>query len=331
MGGVMVLVIALIGLVVVLALVGGAQGRSITTGSGVEFREVTIRGEASWAKVACIPVSGLIIGSPMPGTELTPTAIFSEQLRMAREDQAVVAVLLYIDSPGGSITAADIMYEEIKRFRTETGKPVVACLMDVAASGGYYVAAGCDAIVAHPTTVTGSIGVLVSSYDASGLLEKIGIEDRSVASGEYKQMLSYTTRRTEQERARDMALLRAIVMAMKDRFVTVVDEGRKDLNREQVEALADGRIFTAQQALDHKLIDAIGYEHDAVAGVAKLAKKTNVRLVQYQRPPSVRDLLFGRVQAPEIRLELGDSLLLTRSPMPMYLWSPGAGGPHTAP
>ena len=316
------LFLAVVALAVIGAAVGSAGLGGMQRADGVaQLREVTISGRSGWPKVVCVSVQGIILGSSMPGMEYSPAALFTEELRLARENKRVVGVLIYVDSPGGGITASDIMYEELRRFRKETGKPVVVCIMDVAASGGYYVAAGADVIVAHPTTITGSIGVIMSSYDASELLKKIGIKDESIASGEYKDLLSPTAGKEPDQKAKEQAMVRTMIMQMRERFVDVVAEGRSDLSREEVDKLADGRIFTAQQALDNGLIDKIGYQKDAIAEVKKLSGEADVQLVHYRRPPSLADLFGSMVKAPEIRLDLGNGL--PAGPKPMFLWRPG--------
>src|SRR5262245_21916558 len=138
------------------------------------LEETTVTGADGWLcrdKIAIIEVSGLIMNarsSGLLGGGDNPVSLFRERLNAAAEDKRVKAVVLRINSPGGAVTASDIMYRDLLKFREKTGKPVIACLMDVAASGGFYVAMGCDWVIAHPTTVTGSIGVIMNMYNASG-------------------------------------------------------------------------------------------------------------------------------------------------------------------
>src|SRR5262249_45844199 len=150
---------------------------------------------------------------------------------------------LRINSPGGGVTASDIMYHDLMRFRHTTGKPVVACMMDVAASGGYYLAMACDLVYAHPTTVTGSIGVIMSLYNASGLCEKLGVSSNPIKSGPNKDIGNPGRPMTEQERA----ILQGVVNGFYVQFVHVVVEGRH-MPEERVRELADGRVYTGIEA-----------------------------------------------------------------------------------
>jgi len=316
------LCLVVVGMVLLVVVVGAAGLESVRYADGrIRMREVSLGGRRGALKVVCIPVSGMIVGNSMPDMELSPAAVFTERLRRAAADDRVAGVLLYVESPGGEITAADIMLEELKRFRQKTHRPVVACLMDVAASGGYYVACGSDVIVAHPTTITGSIGVILLHFDATRLLDKIGVKDESITSGTFKDMLSPTAEKSEEQKARERAVAQDIVMQLRDRFVQVVAEGRTGLTREQVDKLADGRIFTAQQALDNKLIDLIGYQEDAIDEAKKRVGTADIQLVYYELPPTFADLFGSLVKAPEVKLDLKGSIPV--GPRPMYLWQPG--------
>src|SRR5262249_22941878 len=163
-----------------------------------------------------------------------------------------------INSPGGAVTASDILYQDLVRFRAETGKPVIACMMDVAASGGYYVAMGCDRIYAHPTTVTGSIGVIMSLYNATGLFHMLGVKSDPIKSGPNKDIGNPGRPMTEEERA----ILQQMVGSFYDQFVQVVVRGRPELPEERIRALADGRVYTGLDAKKLGLVDEIGYLDD---------------------------------------------------------------------
>src|SRR5262249_55548945 len=163
----------------VLTLTGCFNGLIITpTHVGGPVSETVIADAQTWLcrnKVAIIDVEGLLLNarsSGLLGSGDNPVSLFRERLEAAADDPRVQAVVLRINSPGGAVTASDIMYEDLLHFRRDTKKPVVACMMDVAASGAYYLAMGCDVVYAHPTTVTGSIGVIMSLYNASGLLTR---------------------------------------------------------------------------------------------------------------------------------------------------------------
>jgi len=194
---------------------------------------------------------------------------------LARENIRPAALLVRINSPGGSITASDIVYHQIRAYKERLGIPVVVLMMDMAASGGYYIAMAGDTVVAHPTTITGSIGVLLPSVNIAGLMEKFGVQDNSITSGPYKDLFSFTRPRpAEHDR-----ILRDIVAEMHGRFVTVVREGRQERLQQPAEQLADGRIYTAVQAQRVGLIDKVGYFDDALAEVRRATGLSSFRLI----------------------------------------------------
>src|SRR5262249_17873578 len=163
---------------------------------------------------------GVILNSKLGGLLTSgdnPVSLFRERLQAAAEDKHVKAVVLRINSPGGGVTASDIMYQDLVSFRKETGKPVVACMMDVAASGGFYLAMGSDLVFAHPTTVTGSIGVIMSLYDASGLFSLIGVASNPIKSGPNKDIGNPARPMTEEQRA----ILQSMIDQFYGQFVKV--------------------------------------------------------------------------------------------------------------
>jgi protease-4 len=280
-------------------------------------------------KVAIIDVHGLLANtrsSGLFGDGENPVSLFREKLDKAAADDTVKAVVLRINSPGGGVTASDIMHAELLAFRAKTHKPVVACLMDVAASGGYYLATACDAIHAHPTTVTGSIGVIMSLYNAEGLCAKLGIESDPIKSGPNKDLANPARRLTAEERA----LLQAMVNHFHDRFVAVIVEGR-GLPEEHVRALADGRIYSAQEAKELKLIDEVGYLRDAITHAKTLAGIRDAKVIAYERDPGGNGTIYaGLPRVPSeitVRLDVPglDALGLNQPPgaVFLYLWQPG--------
>ncbi len=240
-------------------------------------------------KVVRIPLRGAIFlgdgggwRSGEAGADLALRAI-----RRATLDTEAAGILLEIDSGGGGMTASDILYEALQRFRrADTNRVIVVHMGNVAASGAYYISLAGDRIVAHPTTVTGSIGVILSSVNLSDLARRLGIRDDSVISGEGKLALNPLTEMTPEQRA----LLQRLVDSLHQRFVGLVATQR-NLERERVEALSDGRIFLADEALNEGLIDRIGYLEDAQAEVAELLGVEQVRFVRYSQRASLADLL----------------------------------------
>jgi protease-4 len=279
-------------------------------------------GRLCYDKVAILDVEGLILNarkSGLLGDGENPVALFRERLDAAACDRHVKAVVLRINSPGGAVTASDIMYQDLVRFREKTHKPVVACLMDVAASGAYYLAAGADTVYAHPTTVTGSIGVIMSLYNASGLFEKIGLTSNPIKSGPNKDLGNPGRPMTEAERA----ILQGVVDGFYARFVEVVARGRR-LPEERVRALADGRIYSGVEAKELGLVDDVGHLEDALAAAKELAGIKDAAVVAYDRGDGYRGSIYSGVKIPsEINVKLQvPGLGGAPGAAFMYLWQP---------
>ncbi|MBI5810044.1 MAG: signal peptide peptidase SppA, partial [Deltaproteobacteria bacterium] len=248
-------------------------------------------------KVLLIEVSGIITDvekGGLIGLETSPnlTARIKEELSLASSDDDIKALILKIDTPGGSVTASDIIAHEIKEFRKKKGArfPVVAALMGVAASGGYYIAASADKIVAHPTTVTGSIGVIAYGVNASGLMEKVGLTDQTIKSGDKKDAGSPLRQMTPEERR----IIQSVIDAMYERFLDVILETRGAFfKRDELQAIADGRVYTARQARDLKLVDMIGYMDDVVALSKEMAGIKEAAIVTYAQPGAYRNNIYS--------------------------------------
>lgn len=246
-------------------------------------------------KIAVIDISGTIISSE---------GFVKDQLDRVRDDDDVVAVVLRIDSPGGTVTGSDYIYHHVRKLAEERELPVVVSMGSMCASGGYYIAMAAGAqenvIFAEPTTWTGSIGVVIPHYDLSGLLAEYQVKDDSIASHEYKLMGSPTRQLSPEERAEERELLQELVNISFERFKELVAAGRPQLaqDAEAFERATTGRIFTAQQALDLGLVDQIGFVEEALARAAELAGKdtANVRAIEYEQPNTLGSLLG--VQAP---------------------------------
>ncbi|MGI5838867.1 MAG: signal peptide peptidase SppA [bacterium] len=235
-------------------------------------------GAAAGRTVGVIYIEGMILGGP-GGSSLLGGAVAGSdtviaQLKQAREDPAVRAVVLRINSPGGSSAAAQEIGVEVGRLR-EAGKTVVASMGDTAASGGYWVAALADKIVANPSTTTGSIGVIIQYSNYEELYRKAGIEMHVIKSGPHKDMGSAAREMTEAEKE----LLQAMVDDVYEQFVDVVAAGR-GMEPARVREIADGRILTGRQALDLGLVDTLGNFYDAIdeaAAAAGLGERYTVR------------------------------------------------------
>lgn len=293
------------------------------------YTETLVRA-GSGGKVALIDVTGVISNEPPPrfllgGSSESMMKKVVDQLQLAGSDPDVTAVVLAIDSPGGSVTASDILYREVRRLR-DRGKVVVASLMDTAASGGLYLAVGCDRIVAHPTTLTGSIGVILQTYDLSGLLDKVGVKVTPIKSAARKDIVSPFRPMTDKERE----ILKEMVDELYEVFLARILEGRPKLTMPALKRIADGRVFSGTKAKSYGLVDDIGYLDDALALAGKLGGAPGASVVRYHRPAEAIDSIYSRRAAGE-RSELDLGLALARVLGPVrpglyYLWAPGNAG-----
>ncbi|TAN60551.1 signal peptide peptidase SppA [bacterium] len=291
--------------------------------------EKTIGGRGA-NKILVISVSGLITDDDKKGglgiTEKPNMAAqFKEELELAGKDDDIRAIILKINTPGGSVTTCDVMHHELVNFKkSHRHIPVVAELMDTAASGGYYIAVGADKIIAHPTTITGSIGVIAYNINATGLMEKVGIVNQTIKSGDKKDIGSPLKQMSDDERK----ILQSVIDSMYERFLTVITEGRADLTGMDPVALkkiADGRIYTAEQALKLKLIDKTGYMDDAVEYVKGLAGIKEARLITYAPERSYKNNIYSLAgeQAKINLINIDGSALTGKFGMSfMYLWMP---------
>jgi len=280
------------------------------TGQRGLLTEEVIREGPARTKIAMISVEGLIYGNV--------SSDVYRQLKAARRDKHVKGVIVRVNSPGGTISASDQIYKEISKFREEEKKPVVAFMQGVAASGGYYTSVACEKIIAEPTTITGSIGVISWYFVVQELLEdKLGVLPVVVKSGQKKDWPSSFRAPTPEEiqYMRDKLITPAL-----DRFVEIVAEGRKaSLTLDDVRRLADGGIFGAQEALEEKLIDKIGYLDEAIELTKSLAGIDKARVVQYRKPFSLTDFLSYR-KSNLLKIDR-TTLYELGTPQILYLWS----------
>lgn len=264
-------------------------------------------GKGGAGKVALIYVDGVIVGGRGNGTNLLGegggTDAIMKQLRAAREDPSVRAVVLRINSPGGSAPAAQEVGEEIAKVR-QAGKVVVASMGDTAASGGYWLAAMTDKIYANPATLTGSIGVYIPYTNLQELYRKIGISQEKFKSGPHKDILSPDRPMTPEERA----IVQGMVDDIYDQFIDVVAQGRK-MDPARVRELADGRVYTGRQAKDLGLVDELGGLDDAIQGAAQLAGLPGKPEIKEYARPNPWQAMLGLSDRADVRQTL---LLLLR-------------------
>jgi protease-4 len=277
------------------------------------------------SKVLLVELSGLISSQDSGGFLEHPNMVahLKEELTRAAEDTSIKALVVRINSPGGTVTASDVLYHELRVFKEQRKIPIVASIVDLGASGGYYVAVAADTIVAHPSSVTGSLGVIMLTVNARGLLEKVGVETTAVTSGPKKDMGSPFRPMTEEERA----IFQGVIDSFYQRFLNVVQEGRRNLTADQVRKLADGRIYSGEQAKELGLVDTVGYLDDAIEVAKKKAGLAEARVVVYKRPGDYVNNIYSRWLggggglAGLTNLDLM-ALIRGGTPQFMYLWMP---------
>jgi protease IV len=289
-----------------------------------KLRETVVEGEGR-SKIALIEIEGVLREVARPtrlglGEHESPVARVRAQLDKAAEDDAVKAVVLRIHSPGGTATASDIIHGEIQRFKAKKPVPVVAQLMGIATSGAYYAAMAADSVYAQPTTVTGSIGVIFTGVNVAGFMEKLGLADQTITTGPYKDVGSPLRRMTPEERA----LVQSVINDLYQRFVVVVETGRRQLTSGRVAELADGRIYSAPQALANGLIDGISDLPSTLAEARRRAGLEEARVVTYHRRREWRENLYTLPPgAGTPALDPTNLLDLLPTPTFAYLWWPG--------
>lgn len=274
-------------------------------------------------RIALINIDGYIGQYGARGFRSLSTSVadVKQKLEMARNDGSVKAVLLRVHSPGGEVTASDMIYNELMRFRRETGKPVVVYMMGLAASGGYYVSLAGDNLIAHPTCLTGSVGVIMEFMDIEGLMKTFGIRAEAVKSGEMKNMGSPFRGLNPKEKD----VLQAINTQMFDRFLGLVEK-RRHLKPEAVATIRDGRILTGLQARDLGLVDSVGCMDDALTMAKALARIPSANVIAYRPYRSFNRNTFasyaGEVPQPQAVGDLVRMLAGRSNPGFLYLWQP---------
>lgn len=295
----------------------------------VPLREVVVEGEGQ-PKILLLNISGFISEKARGGTilnpEKTPSPIVHvrEALQKAGQDDEIAGVIININSPGGTVTASDIIYHEIVNFKQNNQVPVYACITGMGTSGGYYVAAATDKIIAHPTAITGSIGVIALKFNVKALLDNIGIENETIKSGDKKDLFSPFRPSTPEERE----IMQGIINHLHGRFVNAIFAQRKDIiTKEQIEKLGDGRIYTAAQALELKLIDHIEYLDDAVNRMKKSLDIEEARIITYSRSGDYPGTIYSAYTSNKSSiLDLLSGQTNSISPLSgvefLYLWKP---------
>ncbi|QOV87812.1 signal peptide peptidase SppA [Humisphaera borealis] len=325
---------------VLLGLLAGGCGAPsflvtpVANSNSLDEREVQSGGWGG-GKIAIVEVEGMLInargGGFLAPTE-NPVSKFAQQLEAAQRDSSVKAVVLRINSPGGTVTASDTMYELLRKFRKDTGKPIVASTQEVAASGGYYVACAADTIVVQPTSVVGSIGVIFESVTFKGTLDKIGVTATSIKSGYLKDIGSPWKLLQDDERG----IMQQLVDEYFARFVAVVKQHRRvtesvagDLNdykKTSYTGVYSGRVFSGAKAVELGLADQTGLLSDAIDIARKLSKSPKASAVMYSRPYGYGGSIYASSPSPPppsgvVQLSLPEQAGLLPTGF-YYLWRP---------
>jgi protease-4 len=275
----------------VLWLVAGIMGTVILM--NLFFPDIDLSTED---RIALIRIEGVIVDSQATVGEL----------KKFGENPSIKAIVLRIDTPGGGVGPSQEIHDAVKRVRNKSNKAVIASMGSVAASGGYYIAAATDRIMANPGTLTGSIGVIMETANLEGLLQKIGVEGVIIKSGKYKDVGSPLRKMSAEERG----LLQAVMDDVHKQFIEAVAEGRS-LELRAAQVLADGRIFTGRQAKEAKLVDELGDLEDAIQLAAEVVGiEGEPKVVEPRRRFSLRELLDSKLSMvwPKLDVQPGVSL-----------------------
>lgn len=300
-------------------------------GGRTPYEEVELkRGGFGAGKILVLDIEGVIDGgSGSDGFFGSDSMVVqaTEKLRKAERDDSIRAVVLRVDSPGGGVTASDVIYREVMRYKQKTKTPVYVSMLDLAASGGYYISMAGDEVYASPTTVTGSIGVIAMFPQLTGLGDKIGVSMEVVKSGANKDMGAPWHRMGAEERA----ILQSVIDEMYNKFTGIVAQNRTKLDPARVRELADGRIYTGEQALNLGLVDGLMYLDEVIDHAAKETGGGRPRVVLYKKTSSkTADSIYvsSRVPAPQastsqVGLVNIDGMPAAKSgPVFQYLWVP---------
>ena len=299
--------------------------------SDSDYRQVGLQsvGLNQGERIALIYAVGAIAsgssGFDVLNGEVLGSDTLASAIRSARDDDSVRAIVLRIDSPGGSAVASDVIWREVGLVR-ESRKPIVASMSDLGASGGYYIAMGADAIVAQPATLTGSIGVVTGKLITGGTYERLGVDIEPVSQGRFAEIYSPVTRFSDAERAK----VREHVDAIYEQFLAKAAEGRQT-TRDAIHTVAQGRVWTGRQALEHGLVDELGGLSRAIALAKEQAgidPDDEVQLVIYPRPKGFFELLdegfpMARAAAAWAGLAAPEAAVVGRATAPVRLFRPG--------
>ena len=314
------------GMLVFLLLLSGVLNLALigaNLGEGRGAMTQTVKAGGGNDKIALVPLRGII--------DANLSAQFDRFMDMAEADKNVKAVVVEIDSPGGTVTASDEIYNRLKLFKSKKSVPIVVSMGSLATSGGYYAACGADHVFAQPTTFTGNIGVLMPRYNFHKLMEKYGVEETTIVSSGATFKNAGSSFRPES--AEEKQYMQELADSAFSQFKNVVTQGRSSKLKANMEDVANGKVFTAATALNMGLIDQVGYLEDAQSYAQSTAGLTNPTVIRYQDPPSFMDVLLssrssvGSViggaagEGAGVTIKIDQNLIHELStPRPLYLW-----------
>lgn len=287
-----------------------------TRTAGPKLEEAVLEDNDAGNKIAVVDIDGIITSRGDDQNGYNMVDVVKAQLDRARDDSKVKAVVLRVDSPGGEVLASDEIYRALVDFQKDSGKPVITSMGNLAASGGYYVSLASRWIVANDLTITGSIGVILHTWNYRALMDKVGLQPEVYKSGRFKDMLS-GERNPAEIPPEEREMVQALIDETYARFQGVVEDGRDSAhqrNKSEGKALADnwkdyadGRVLSGTQAYDLGFVDERGTFQDAVSRAKKIAGIHGANLIQYQKRYDLSNFLrlFGKSQAPVIKVDLG--------------------------
>jgi protease-4 len=295
----------------------GSFRTSMTREVGPRLEECVLKDNDARSKIAVVTINGIITDNARNQTGNNMVDVIKAQLDRAKDDDRVKAVILKVDSPGGEVMASDEINKAVADFQDKSHKPVVCSMGSLAASGGYYVSAPCRWIVANELTITGSIGVILHTWNYRGLMDKVGLAPVTYKSGLYKDMLS-GERSTNEIPAEERVMVQGLIDETYQKFKNVVADGRNtahEKNQTEGHALinnwtnyADGRVLSGTQAFKYGFVDELGNFDDAVKTTKKIAGITKANLIEYRERYDISEFLrlFGQSGAAhDIKLDLG--------------------------
>jgi protease IV len=292
------------------------QGLQVRHFAGPRLEETLLEDNNASAKVAVVNIDGIITSREIDQSGYSLVDVIKAQLKHAEEDHKVKAVILKVDSPGGEVLASDDISRAIAEFQEQSRKPVIASMGSLAASGGYYVSAPCRWIIANELTITGSIGVIMSTWNYRGLMDKVGLQPLTFKSGKFKDMLS-GSRKPEDITPEEIAMVDKLINETYEKFKSVVAEGRAqahEKNRNEGKALArdwvdyaDGRVLSGKEAQHLGFVDELGGFDDAAERAKEIAGVSEANLIEYRVRYDLSDFfrMFSKSDAHGVKVNLG--------------------------